>query len=153
MKKLLFVCMGNICRSPAAEGVMKDLVLKAGLQDEIICDSAGTLGYHAGSSPDSRMTAHAKKRGIYLEHAARKFVFSDFKNFDHILVMDKDNFSNVVALDPEGSFLHKVQYLTDFCQKIKAAEVPDPYYGGASGFDLVLDIVTDACEGLLKKIK
>lgn len=153
MKKLLFVCMGNICRSPAAEGVMKELVLKAGLQESIFCDSAGTLGYHQGSPPDFRMTEHAKKRGINLVHSSRKFVVSDFENFDYILVMDEDNWNDLLVQDPQGKFKSKVHYLTDFCTKHKASEVPDPYYGGASGFELVLDLVTDGCLGLLEKIK
>lgn len=153
MKKILFVCMGNICRSPAAEGVMKDLVAKANLQGQIYCDSAGTLGFHQGSAPDFRMVAHAKKRGIDLSHSSRQFVVSDFEIFDLILVMDEDNFADVSTLDTQKKYISKIYYLTDFCKEMKANEVPDPYYGGTSGFELVLDLVTDACHGLLDKIK
>ncbi len=153
MIRLLFVCMGNICRSPAAEGVMKDLVSKAGLQENIFCDSAGTIGFHQGSPPDLRMSDHAKKRGVNLVHASRKFVPADFEKFDYILVMDEDNWNDLLGQDPQGKFKDKVHYLTDFCTQHKASEVPDPYYGGASGFELVLDLVTDGCQGLLEKIK
>ncbi len=153
MKKLLFVCMGNICRSPAAEGAMRSLVDKEGLASQIICDSAGTIGYHVGAPPDHRMTEHALNRGLKLQHAARKFIKADFERFDYILAMDKSNYRDILSLDLEGKYSQKVFMMTDFCRSIKADEVPDPYYGGATGFELVLDIVCDGAQGLLEKVK
>lgn len=153
MKKLLFVCMGNICRSPAAEGAMRSLVDKANLAKEILCDSAGTIGYHVGAPPDARMTEHAKRRGLLLQHAARKFVKADFERFDYILAMDKSNYRDILSLDTEGKYQQKVFMMTDFCQTLSVDEVPDPYYGGGQGFELVLDIVCDAAQGLFEKIK
>lgn len=153
MIRLLFVCMGNICRSPAAEGLMIDLVKRNGFESQITCDSAGTLGYHEGALPDARMRKHALSRGIELSSRARKFVKEDFENFDYILAMDNDNFSNILALDPQGKYKNKVFMMTDFCKGRPEKEVPDPYYGGATGFDHVLDILENATKGLLEKVK
>ncbi|MBA4251612.1 MAG: phosphotyrosine protein phosphatase [Chlorobiaceae bacterium] len=153
MIKLLFVCMGNICRSPSAEAIMKKIVSENNLDDKIFCDSAGTLGYHAGDQPDSRMIAHAKKRNVFLNHAARKITNEDLIEFDHILVMDDDNFSNVMLLNGTESDKSKIKKLADYCVKLDEDEVPDPYYGGAEGFEKVLDILEDACSGLLEDLK
>lgn len=158
--KLLFVCLGNICRSPAAENIMNHLIQKAGLsdnathryRDRIVCDSAGTGGYHIGSPPDSRMTYAAKLRGITLKGSARKFQVADFDDFDLILTMDKENYRDVLRLDTAGKYGDKVRLMCDFCRYFEVKEVPDPYYGGKDGFDYVIEILLDACEGLLEYI-
>ena len=145
MTRLLFVCMGNICRSPTAEAVMRHLVAGAGLQDAIEVDSAGTGGWHAGARPDRRATAAARSRGIVLDGAARQVTARDFHDFDLLLAMDEDNLRDLLALAPSGTE-HKVR-------KLAAVDVPDPYYGGELGFETVLDIVTDACAGLLDELR
>lgn len=151
--KLLFVCLGNICRSPAAEGIMNHLIEHAGLSRQITCDSAGTSSYHVGSSPDRRMTAAAHQRGIPLGSRARQFNADDFTAFDLILAMDRDNYVDICALDPDGKYRHKVRLMCDFCTHHSLREVPDPYYGGAEGFNQVIDLLMDACAGLLEEIK
>ena len=153
MINVLFVCMGNICRSPSAEAVMTYLVEKDGLSSKIKCDSAGTIGYHEGEPADKRMQGHAQKRGYDLTSIARQFRHEDFVKFDYILTMDRENYADITALDYSGKFLNKVNMVTDYCTLYKAAEVPDPYYGGPEGFEKVLDLLEDACGGLLKKIK
>lgn len=148
-KKLLFVCLGNICRSPAAEGIMNHLIAKANLQAEISCDSAGTSNYHIGELPDSRMRQTAQQRGIVLASRARQFQKADFEAFDLILAMDRQNYYNICALDPHGTYQDKVQLICDFCTHHPDQEVPDPYFGGPDGFRYVMDLLTDACQGLL----
>ncbi|MEG3985599.1 low molecular weight protein-tyrosine-phosphatase [Microcoleus sp. S28C3] len=148
--KLLFVCLGNICRSPSAENIMNHLIEQAGLSDRITCDSAGTASYHIGSPPDSRMALAARKRDIELLGEARQFTRKDFENFDLILAMDRDNYRNILALDATGKYKDKVRLMCDFCQKYDLKEVPDPYYGGPEGFDRVIDLLHDASEGLLE---
>lgn len=151
--KLLFVCLGNICRSPAAENIMVDLIEKANLSSRIICDSAGTSSYHIGSPPDERMTqACSNKLGIKMRGRARQFKKSDFQEFDLILAMDKDNYHSILYLDPAGEFSDKVRLMCDFCQRHTQSEVPDPYYGGQEGFNQVIDLLSDACEGLLEYV-
>ena len=151
--KLLFVCLGNICRSPSAENIMKHLIEQAGLSDRIICDSAGTSSYHIGSPPDRRMTIAAKNRGIKLEGEARQFQKTDFEEFDLILAMDRENYRDILYLDRDGKYKDKVRLMCDFCTRHNIKEVPDPYYGGPEGFDRVIDILLDACEGLLQSIR
>lgn len=150
--KLLFVCLGNICRSPSAENIMKHLVNQAGLSKEIICDSAGTSGYHIGSSPDRRMSAAAKLRGIELVGEARQFQRSDFEKFDLILAMDRENYRDILMLDRSRQYEDKIKLMCDFCTRHDLKEVPDPYYGGPEGFNQVIDLLLDACEGLLNYI-
>jgi len=150
--KLLFVCLGNICRSPSAENIMNHLIEKANLKDSIVCDSAGTGGYHIGSPPDSRMTYAAKLRGINLTGSARKFQVEDFDNFDLILTMDRENYRDVLRLDANDKYRDKVKLMCDFCRYFDIQEVPDPYYGGQDGFDHVIEILLDACEGLLNDL-
>jgi protein-tyrosine phosphatase len=147
--KLLFVCLGNICRSPAAENIMNHKIDQAGLSDKVVCDSAGTSSYHIGNPPDRRMTAAATQRGIPMHGAARQFTKADFQTFDLILAMDRDNFENICHLDPAGTYRHKVRLMCDFCTHHTLKEVPDPYYGGSEGFNQVMDLLTDACDGLL----
>ena len=150
--KILFVCLGNICRSPSAENIMNYLIEKAGFSDRIVCDSAGTGGYHIGSPPDPRMTAAAKERGIILKGEARQFLPEDFEKFDLILAMDKENYRNIKYVDRQGKYGDKIRLMCDFCSEHDTKEVPDPYYGGPKGFDFVIDILLDACEGLLEYI-
>ena len=147
--KLLFVCLGNICRSPSAENIMNHLIEQRGLQDKIICDSAGTSSYHIGSPPDRRMTAAATKRGIKMQGSARQFTRDDFDEFDLILAMDRDNYQGIIYLDKGNKYRDKVKLMCDFCRHHSLDEVPDPYYGGPEGFNQVIDLLFDACEGLL----
>ncbi|MHC5744771.1 MAG: low molecular weight protein-tyrosine-phosphatase [Nostoc sp.] len=152
--KLLFVCLGNICRSPSAENIMNHLIEQAGLSDSILCDSAGTSSYHVGSPPDRRMSAAAAtKLGIKLRGRARQFQKSDFQDFDLILAMDRENYENILTLDQTKQYQHKVRLMCEFCSRYTLKEVPDPYYGGQEGFNQVIDLLIDACEGLLTKVK
>ena len=151
--QLLFVCLGNICRSPSAEGIMNHLIQEKELGDRIMCDSAGTSSYHIGSSPDRRMTAAAKLRDIALEGQARQFTVADFEEFDLILAMDKDNYQDILRLDSTGRYKDKVRLMCSFCTQHDDEEVPDPYYGGTEGFNYVIDLLLDACEGLLDSIR
>lgn len=151
--RILFVCLGNICRSPAAEGIMKKLVEDTGLDDKIEIDSAGTSGYHTGELPDSRMRRHGEKRGYKFDSRSRKFTADDFDNFDLILAMDDSNYSNIMALSPDLESDKKVHRMVEYSQKYRHDHIPDPYYSGADGFELVLDLLEDACQGLLTEVK
>lgn len=152
--KILFVCLGNICRSPSAEAVMKAFVADAGLTSEIECDSAGTSAYHVGEKADARMRKHASQRGYQLTGRSRAFDdYADFEYFDWIVAMDDSNASDLRALDYKNKYAHKVVKMTDFCEKYEADHIPDPYYGGSEGFEEVLDLLEDACANLLKKIQ
>jgi protein-tyrosine phosphatase len=153
MTKLLFVCLGNICRSPAAENIMNHLAAKSELAGSIECDSAGTANYHTGKPPDRRMQAAAANRNIPMKGSARQFTPADFTAFDLILAMDRENYHNILALDPQGRYRDKVRMMCDFATQHPDTEVPDPYYGGAEGFDYVIDLLTDACGGLLSELK
>lgn len=152
-KKILFVCMGNICRSPAAECIFGKFVKKERLENIFEIDSAGTLGYHTGEQPDERMKAHAKKRGYDLVHSARKFnPQRDFDYFDYIITMDDENYFEIKQLAKESRHLNKIHKLVEYSVNIKTASVPDPYYGGVQGFETVLDILEDASVGLLENV-
>jgi len=151
--RLCFVCLGNICRSPTAEGVMRKLVAEAGLADAIVIDSAGTGGYHVGESPDPRTCEAAARRGIDLAHEARQFTRADLERFDLVLAMDGNNLSVLQRLrggraNPE---LHLLRSFDPTAPE--GAEVPDPYYGGVRGFDEVLDQCERACAGLLAYVQ
>jgi protein-tyrosine phosphatase len=150
---ILFVCMGNICRSPAAEGVMGNLITKNKLQDKIRIDSAGTAGHHVGELADARMREHSQRRNLQLVTRSRKFIApEDFKIFDYIIIMDEANKRDLEVLDPTNHYSDKVHMLCDFCENFDDKVVPDPYYGGDQGFEHVLDLVEDGCQGLLKKV-
>ncbi len=152
-KRILFVCLGNICRSPAAEGIMRTIVGREGCEGGFEIDSAGTYGGHAGELPDPRMRAAAKERGIDLVHRSRRFTADDFDRFDMILTMDDNNYETVhrMARSPEDR--HKIYRMTQFCRHFEADHIPDPYYEGRRGFEHVLDLLDDACEGLLDHVR
>jgi protein-tyrosine phosphatase len=149
MKRVLFVCTGNICRSPTAEGVFRRFVEQAGLEDRIGMDSAGTHGYHVGEPPDPRSQAAASARGYDLSGLrARRFAREDFSRFDLVLAMDRDHHAILSQFAPAGAG-HKLRLLMEFARRSGVDEVPDPYYGAPDGFELVLNLVEDAAEGLL----
>ena len=150
--KILFVCLGNICRSPSAEGIMRHLVAEAGLQNKFVIDSAGLLSYHAGELPDNRMRHHAKLRGYDLVSHSRPVTMDDFFDFDMIIGMDDSNIDGLKDRSPDIESQDKICRMTDFLQRHSHSYIPDPYYGGDSGFELVLDLLEDACEGLLMKL-
>jgi low molecular weight protein-tyrosine phosphatase len=150
---ILFVCMGNICRSPTAEGVMRSLVREAGLEDEFEIDSAGTGGWHVGNPPDARATESARRRGITLAGEARRVTREDFERYDLLLAADRENLAELRALAPNEESRSKVRLLREFDPDSEGApdlDVPDPYYGGPDGFEEVLDLVEAACRGLLE---
>lgn len=149
--KVLFVCLGNICRSPAAEGVFLHILKERDLRSEFHVDSAGTSSFHVGEKADARMRDHASRRGIELPSRARQFVAEDFKKFDAIIVMDDSNFHNCLKLASDEEDKTKILKMADYCPLTGLSEVPDPYYGGAQGFEQVLDMVQEGCENLLKK--
>ncbi|MBN1515197.1 low molecular weight phosphotyrosine protein phosphatase [Candidatus Sumerlaeota bacterium] len=148
-KKLLFVCLGNICRSPAAEGTMKRLVEQAGRQDEFFIDSAGTGRWHVGELPDERMQRAAAARGLLLDSRGRQIKAQDLESFDLILAMDSENYRNILDLDRTGKYHDKVKMMLSYLDGDGPKDVPDPYYGGSDGFDRVLDLLEKACSRLL----
>ena len=154
--RILFVCMGNICRSPTAEGVMRALLREQGIDGPVELDSAGTGNWHAGDPPDERAVEAARGRGIELDGAARQVTAADFDHFDLIVAMDRDNERALLALAPDEAARAKVRLLREFDPASLAAgelDVPDPYYGGPRGFERVLDIVTAGCRGLLDEMR
>jgi len=153
MVKVLFVCMGNICRSPTAQGVFTKVVRGHGLQEQIMVDSAGTHAYHVGKPPDYRAQDAAARREVDLaDLRARQVTHDDFAAFDYILAMDRDNLDMLVAVSPP-EMRGKIRLFLDFAPGVRDAEVPDPYYGGPKGFDRVLDLVEAAARGLLGHIR
>ncbi|MGF1566502.1 MAG: low molecular weight protein-tyrosine-phosphatase [Nodosilinea sp.] len=150
--RILFVCLGNICRSPSAENIMNHLIQQRQLGDQVSCDSAGTASYHVGSPPDRRMAAAAQAYGITLTGRARQFTAEDLEQFDWILAMDRQNYRDILALDRSGQYAAKVQLICQYCSSHPDQEVPDPYYGGPEGFTYVIELLMDACEGLLDQI-
>lgn len=147
--KILFVCLGNICRSPAAEGVLRAIVGSHGDEASWVIDSAGTYGGHAGDLPDRRMRVHAQRRGYDLVHRSRKFRESDFDEFDLIIPMDASNESNLRDLAPTVEAEAKIVPMMRFVTRATRYDyVPDPYYEGAEGFELVLDLLEDGCDNL-----
>ena len=153
--RLLFVCLGNICRSPAAEGVFLHQLKSQGLEEQFVVDSAGTGGWHVGRSADSRMRAAAAQRGIVLSSRARQIKLEDLKTFDLILTIDADNLLNVQSLAGELGQIAtaRIKPMLSYASKTSLQEVPDPYYGGDAGFEEVLDLLEDACKGLLDELK
>jgi protein-tyrosine phosphatase len=151
MVRILFVCMGNICRSPLAQGVFEEVLRREGLEDEVFVDSAGTGRWHVGSPPDERALGAASVRGLDISaQRARQIRPEDCQNFDYILTMDEENYRTVAALCRGGAV---VRPFLDFATDSPEREVPDPYYGGPDGFERVLDLVEEASEGLLEDIR
>ena len=150
MRRILFVCLGNICRSSSAQTIMQARVDELGLSDDYCIDSAGLISYHQGEPADSRMRAHAARRGYNITHLSRPVTYNDFFDFDMIIGMDDSNIDRLRDLAPGADELKKIYRMTDFCVNKVVDHVPDPYYGGASGFENVLDILEDAVEGLIQ---
>lgn len=153
MVRLLFVCLGNICRSPAAEAVMQKLIEDRGLTDRVFCDSAGTSGWHDGEPADPRTRRHGKRRGYRVDSISRRVRYpEDYLRFDYILAMDQNNHTNLLSLDREGAYRHKIHKMLSF-GSLGVEDVPDPYYDGESGFEHVMDLLEDACAGLLQHLE
>ena len=153
MTKILFVCLGNICRSPTAEAVFRGLAEQHGLAAVVEIDSVGTAGYHVGESPDDRAQAAAKKRGYDMSRLrGRQVATRDFSRFDYILAMDHANLRDLQRNCPE-QYHHKLELFLNYGQRYSEQEVPDPYYGGQEGFDRVLDLIEDASMGLINSLK
>lgn len=151
--KILFICLGNICRSPSAEAIMKHLVAEAGLQNRIVVDSAGIMGYHEGELPDERMRKHGRRRGYDLVSRSRPVTTDDFYDFDLIIGMDDSNIDALMRKAPDVESKNKIHRMTDYSRQFQHDHIPDPYYGGATGFELVLDLLEDACQGLLDEVR
>ncbi len=147
-KKILFVCHGNICRSPMAEAVFNRIIEQNGTADEFYIDSAGIINFHEGELADSRMRFHASKRNYCLTHRSRPFKSNDFTDFDLIIGMDNENIAALKRKANSESDFKKIHKMTDYCLKHQATVIPDPYYGGDSGFEHVIDLLEDACNGL-----
>lgn len=151
--KILFVCLGNICRSPAAEGVMRAIVEEHGAGSRFVLDSAGTGGWHVGQLPDKRMRVHAQRRGLTLEHRCRQVSESDFDEFDLIIGMDRQNIEDLRSLAPTSESADKIVPMAAFVDMAMRYDyIPDPYYEGAEGFELVLDLLADGCERLYEAL-
>lgn len=151
--KILFVCLGNICRSPAGEGVFTKKLKEAGLEENFEVDSAGTVSYHIGDTADERMIKHCRERGYDITpHRARLLIKTDLKEYDLILAMDRSNYRNILALDRNGEYSHKVRMMTEFVRSERVAEVPDPYYDGPEAFHYVIDLLEEGSDNLLKEI-
>ncbi len=151
--KICFVCLGNICRSPTAEGIFQHLVNQRGLQSYFYIDSAGTSAYHIGEPANSKSQWVANQQGVKLHSKARRFEPADLEEFDLILAMDSENYSNIIRLDKNGSYAEKIKMMRDFEPKPDSRDVPDPYYGGMDGFQNVFDVIMRSCEGLLDEIE
>ncbi|SCA56325.1 putative Protein-tyrosine-phosphatase [Candidatus Terasakiella magnetica] len=153
MVKVLFVCLGNICRSPTAEGVFRELVSQKGLKSQIVTDSAGTGDWHVGKAPDSRAQKAAEARGYDLSDLrGRQAKSKDFMDYDYVLAMDHNNYADLQTICPSG-YEERLHMFLSFDPDSPEVEVPDPYFGGPAGFDYVLDLVEEASEGLLKDIQ
>ncbi|MCR4300265.1 MAG: low molecular weight phosphotyrosine protein phosphatase [Sulfuricaulis sp.] len=153
MVRVLFVCLGNICRSPTAEGVFRKLVCEHKLEHQFEIDSAGTHAYHIGEPPDERAQAACVRRGIDISRLrGRRAVAGDIESFDYVLAMDRENYENLLEVCPSG-LETRIRLFMEFAPSRPEQEVPDPYFGGAGGFDRVLDMIEDAAQGLLDEIR
>ena len=151
--KVLFVCLGNICRSPSAEGIMKKLLKDEGLSGQIDVESAGLLGFHEGELPDQRAREHASARGYTLDSLSRPIVAADFEMFDLIIGMDNSNYNRLRDMAPDLETMGKVRRMREYLRHHTHDHIPDPYSGGSKGFELVLDLLEDGCQGLLDELK
>lgn len=152
MKKILFICLGNICRSPMAETVMQKLIDESGLGHDIVVDSAGIISYHEGEPADSRMRMHARRHGYNITHISRPIRTTDFYDFDLIVAMDESNYDKLMQMAPGIDEERKVVRMADYRVDKVMDHVPDPYYGGDQGFENVIELLEDACRGLLLKV-
>ena len=154
VKKILFVCLGNICRSPAAEGIFNQKIKERDLENFFVADSAGTGNWHVGNLPDQRMSSTALSRGIELNSRSRQIEENDLYEFDQILVMDKDNLNAVKSLtkDQNNPINSKIKLILNYSKNSQLDEVPDPYYGGQNGFEKVIDLLDDAMDGLIDSL-
>ena len=153
MKKVLFLCMGNICRSPAGHCIFQHLVNQAGLSEQFEIESAGTIGFHVGEPPDARMQQAMRAREIPIIGQSRQLKAGDLAYYDLILAMDNDNLAGARSLDPSGKLHDRIRLFCDFCSEHSDTEVPDPYYGGERGFEYVLDLIQDGCANLLDQLR
>ena len=153
-QRILFVCLGNICRSPAAEAMMRMLIERNNLTDSVILDSAGTYGGHSGERSDARMRRAAEARGIPMTHRARQVKEEDFEHFDMLIAMDDNNYENLFRLAPNRDYHSKIYRFREFLRKhTEWSYIPDPYYEGQEGFELVLDLLEDSCSTLIELLK
>lgn len=150
--KVLFVCLGNICRSPLAEGIMKRKIESAGLADQITIDSCGTSNYHIGDKPDVRTRSNAKMNGVELSHLGRQLTVNDLEEFDYILAMDRSNYQNILRLRNAEQYSPKIKLMREFDPE-PGDDVPDPYYGGEQGFQDVFDILNRSVDGFITHLK
>lgn len=153
MFKILFVCLGNICRSSAAEEVMRQKLINYGLENAVMVDSAGLIDFHEGELPDSRMIYHARKRGYNLTHRSRPINSHDFKEFNMIVGMDESNINRLMLLASNSEEKSKIHKMTEYSIEYDVETIPDPYYGSDQGFERVLDLLEDACEGMIEELK
>lgn len=152
MKSILFVCLGNICRSPMAETVFNKILQENDQLSDFQVDSAGLLDYHKGEKADPRMRAHAEKRGYEITHRSRPVAADDFNRFDYIIGMDEQNIRQLHRMAKTPEQQAKIHKMTDFSREMQAEKVPDPYYGGDAGFEYVIDLLEDACDGFYKHL-
>lgn len=152
IKSVLFVCLGNICRSPTAEGIFQSYIDQVGLREIVYCDSAGTSAHHSGERADERMREAAAQKGYELLSISRAFEVSDFDDFDLVIAMDSSNFRNLNALARNDSDSSKIKMMMSYAPELQVTDVPDPYYGGEEGFRLVIDMLEVACQKLLKEV-
>lgn len=152
MHRILFLCMGNICRSPAAHCFLQHIVDQAELTEQFDIESAGTIGFHQGATPDGRMQEVMKARGIPVVGRSKHLDSFDLEHYDLILAMDENNLADAQALDPKKQYWEKIKLFSEYCTEHEIIDVPDPYYGGDDGFDNVMDIIEDGCRNLLKTL-
>ncbi|MHC4996651.1 MAG: low molecular weight protein-tyrosine-phosphatase [Planctomycetota bacterium] len=151
-RRVLFVCMGNICRSPTGEGVMRKVVADRGVSNRIEVDSAGTIGFHMGEPADARMRQAASRRGYNLDSRARQIEAADLDTFDLIVAMDRENLAGIHRLENGNDHAHKIKLLSEYLDDTWEIDVPDPYYGGESGFEHVMDMIEEACPAILGEL-
>jgi protein-tyrosine phosphatase len=151
--KVLFVCLGNICRSPLAEAIFKDRIAKVGLSGRIEADSCGTSNYHIGGMPDPRTIVNARQNGISIDHCGRQLTLEDLAEFDYILAMDNSNLKNIMKIHGAGQFAHKISLMREYDPLARGAEVPDPYFGGEQGFQDVFEMLDRTMDNFIAHLR